>query len=90
MLIFLIISVTPLNARIVNANSRTEEAGTRAASIRPILVKMRITGIAKTAETKTSLDGKVPKGIIAKRNNEVMLNTARSVILISLIGQACL
>lgn len=75
---------------MVNANSLTEAAGTRAASIRPILVKIRITGIASKAERKTSLEGKVPKGIIAKRNSEVTLNTARSVILISLIGQACL
>lgn len=84
------ISVTPLNASMVNANNLTEDAETRAASTRPIFVNIRITGTASSAEIITSIEGSVPKGTIARRINAVTLNTANKVKRISLIGQACL
>ncbi|GAB5392261.1 MAG: hypothetical protein Altm2KO_05750 [Alteromonas macleodii] len=74
---------------MVKANSRTAAADTRAARIRPNRVKIKMTGMAKTADRNTSVEGKVPNGIMARRISEVTLNTASSVILISLIGQVC-
>lgn len=80
-------SVIPLSISMVSAILRTKAGDILAATRRPIRVNANINGIANRVVSKVVLSGKVPKGTIATRINEVTLNTASSVKRISCTDQ---